>query len=556
MPISITPGLLAWGEQAWAAVQQRYADRMRIDAAEYGPVIERIEAADTNGNWLRADQRGGVEWLVKYGRAGIEDPTGNGKTPIVIRALQVMQEIAGSALPAIYVGNGSALLAMRDKFAQWAPELRCQVVAGTEDKRRKALAAEADVYLVAWSNVRFHTRLAPYGSERLVRCPECGGTNPKTTKGRCEVHAKELNERRFGTIIVDEAHKLRDPHTKQTRAVWWLMHHAEFAWPITGTLVADNVADPWGPMHGLDPKAWPSRSRYIDMFAVKEYAWGSGVEILGFRPEHAYAANSVIQPYWRRIPKDVARPFQPPRLDPEFRYPEMQPKQRDAYRQLARELMADLEGATVVAGNDLVKYTRLCQLAGSMIEQWDSEDAAGFTDPRYRLVLPSNKADDLLEFIDTLPEREQLVVAAISPELIELASRKLHDAKISSTRITGGMGIESQYQANLDFLEGRVRVIFINAAGSESIDLQCASTIYFMEPDTSFLQREQKIGRVDRYGQHNAVRQVYALSPGTIDRHRYQLGRDKNERHDSVARDADLLRWILTGAEADWSEQR
>ena len=550
MPIWIHPDLEAWGDAAWAGVQQRYADRTRIDAeAEYAQLIEAVEA--DNAMALRPDQRGGVSWLVKYGRAGIEDPTGNGKTPVLIRALQATQKLLGTALPALYIGNGSALFAIRDKFAAWAPELRVVVVNGTAAVRKKALETEADVYCIAWENVRLHTRLAPYGSQRLVRCPACGGTNPKTTPGKCEAHEKELNAIKFGTIIVDEAHKLRNPNTKQARAAWFLMHHTEFCWPVTGTLVADTVADPWGVMHGLDPRAWPSRSRYLDMFAVKDYSWHGGVEILGIRPDHEAALHAILQPYWRRIPREVARPFQPPRGEPEFRYPEMQPKQAAAYRQLAKEALADLEGASVVTGNHLEKYTRLCQLASSMIEQYDGEDGQGFTDERYKLALPSNKADDLLDFLEDTDG--QVVVAAISPALIELAEHKLKGAGIASRRITGGMTREDQYAANMAFQAGEVRVIFINAAGSESIDLQSASVIYFMEPDTSFLQREQKIGRVDRYGQQFPVRQVYAISPGTVDARRFQLGSDKAERHDAVARDADLLRWILTGEAVSWT---
>jgi hypothetical protein len=549
-PITIYPDLLAWGDRAWEGIQRRYEDRTRIDArADYAAMIEQIEADSPMA--LRPDQRGGVAWLVHYGRAGIEDPTGNGKSPIFIRALQLQQRLTESALPALYIGNGSALFAIRDKFAAWAPELKVEVVSGTKAVREKALAAQADVYLIAWENLRLHTRLARYGSERIVKCPACGGVNPKVTPGRCESHEKELNRIRFGTVIVDEAHKLRTPNTKQTRAAWWMMHHAEFCWPVTGTLVADNVADPWGIMHGLDPRAWPSRSRYLDMFAVKDYAWHGGAEILGIRPDTAYAFHSVIQPYWRRIPREVARPFQPPRLEPEFRYPEMHPRQAAAYRQLAKEALADLEGATVVTGNHLEKYTRLCQLASSMLEQYDGEDAQGFTAELYRPVLPSNKADDLLEFCEDTPG--QIVAAAISPALIELAERKCKAAGITTARITGGMSREEQYQANMAFQRGDVRVIFINAAGSESIDLQVSPVIYFMEPDASFLVREQKIGRVDRYGQKFPVRQVYALSRGTVDERRYQLGCDKAERHDAVARDADLMRWLLTDTAVNWA---
>ena len=552
MPIYIYPPLLEYGERAWAAVQQRFADRVRIDAEpDYQGLIADAEA--DNAMVLRPDQRGSVEWLVKYGRAGIEDPTGNGKTPIVIRALQVQQQMTGTALPALYIGNGSALLPIRDKFAAWAPELKVSVVAGTAAVREKALKQEADVYLIAWGNLQLHTRLARYGSERLARCSACAGTETKTTPGRCEAHEKELNAIRFGTVIPDEAHKMRDPKTKQTRAAWWLMHHAEFCWPMTGTLVAATVADPWGPMHGLDPRAWPSRSRYIDMFAQKEYAWNRGAEVLGFRPEHAYAAQTIIQPYWRRIPREIARPDSPLRCEPEFRYPEMTPAHRKVYEQLAKEALADLEGASMVTGNDLVKYTRLCQLASSMVEQYDGEDEQGFTRPMYKLALPCPKADDLIEFLGDTDG--QVVVAAISVQLIELAERKLHAAGISYTHIIGGEPADVQYQANMAFQSGQFRVIFISQAGSESIDLQAASVIYFLEPDTSFLAREQKIGRVDRYGQRYAVRQVYALTPGTVDKHRYQLGCEKNERHDSVARDPDLLRWILTGENVDWSKR-
>jgi superfamily II DNA or RNA helicase len=551
MPVYIYPPLLAWGESAWTQVQKRFADRIRIDCTtEYGAMIRDAEA--DNSMELRPDQRGAVQWLCTYGRVGIEDPTGNGKTPIVIRALQVQQQVTGTALPALYIANGSALFGIRDKFAAWAPELRVVVVTGTAANRAKALEREADVYIIAWDNLRLHTRLAKYGSQRLSRCTECAGTETKVTPGRCEVHEKELNKIRFGTVIPDEAHKMRDPTTKQTRAAWWLMHHAEFAWPMTGTLVAATVADPWGPQHGLDPRAFPSRSRYIDMFAQKEFAWNRGAEILGFRPEHEYQAQCIIQPYWRRIPKEIARPNQPPRGEPEFRYTELSPAHRKVYDQLTKEALADLEGASMVTGNDLEKYTRLCQLASSMVEQYDGEDSQGFTRPLYRLALPCPKADDLIEFLSETDD--QVVVAAISTQLIELAERKLHDAGISFTHIIGGMSSEAQYQANMTFLSGQVRVILISAAGGESIDLQSSSVIYFLEPDTSFLAREQKIGRVDRYGQRYAVRQVYALAPGTVDMHRYQLGSDKAERHDSVARDPDLLRWILTGEQVDFSK--
>jgi SNF2 family DNA or RNA helicase len=550
-PIEIHPQLESWATAGWQDVQKRYADRIMIGA----PPGEEIDAQITgieldNPRQLTPPQRGGVAWLVTYGRAGLEDPMGNGKSPQVIRALQVQQRLGGGGLPALIVCPGAALYPWRDKLAEWAPELRVQVVTGTALRRRQALDTVSDVYLIAWPNVRLHTRLAPYPGQRMARCPEHGGQDSKITAARCEVHEKELNGIRFGTIVADEAHRMRNARSKQTRAIWHLAHHAEFFWPVTGTLVADTVEDPWAILYGLFPRAFPSKSRYLDMFAIKDYSWNGGTEILGIRPDTEASFHAIVQPYFRRIPKEIARPFQPPRLEPEFRYPELSPAQSRAYKQLVKETLADLYGYTVVPDNAAVKFGRLYQLASSMIEVIDGEDRQGFTAERIELILPSNKADDLLDFLEDTPG--QVVVYATSPRLIELAEKKLHEAKITSCKIVGGMTAEQQYQANQWFLDGDCRVIFLSEAGSESIDLQVSDTVYFLQPNPSFLAREQVIGRVDRFGQQRGVRVVYALSPGTVDRRLYQMGCDKEERHQQVARDADLMRWVLTDEEVKW----
>lgn len=550
-PVQIHPGLESWAQAAWADIQQRYHDRMEIDADDPEVLTEIVTIEHDNIKQLTPPQRGGVAWLVKYGRAGLEDPMGNGKSPQIIRALQVNAR-SGFGLPTLIICPGAALFPWRDKLAEWAPELKTAVVSGSALRRRQALEKTADVYLMAWPNVRLHTRLAPYPGQRMVRCPEHGGENTRITAARCEVHTKELNEIRFGTIVADEAHRMKDARAKQTRAVWWLAHHAEFFWPVTGTLVSDNVEDPWGVMHGLDPRAWPAKSRYLDMFAVKNFDFRGGTEILGIRPDTEVAFHTIIQPYWRRIPKEIARPYQPARLDPEFRYPPLSPKQASAYKQLTKEALADIDGFTVVPDRAIVKFTRLCQLASSAIEVTDGEDRQGFTTEQIEYVLPSNKIDDLLEFLADNPG--PLVVAANSPRVVALAERKLNMGNITNCKIVGGMSPEQKYEANQRFMNGDCRVIFITEAGGESIDLQVSDTVFFLQPNPSFVRREQMIGRVDRFGQQRGVRHVYCLSRGTVDERLYALGCEKEERHDQVAQDVTLLRWMLTGEETNWQE--
>jgi SNF2 family DNA or RNA helicase len=555
-PLDIRPSLAKYGEACWQGVQERYAMRQELDAPPH--IAREIDAIEKGAERkLFLPQRGGTAWLVRWRRDILGDPQGNGKTPMVIRALQVLEQRGqGGGLPAVVVAPGAALYNWKREFDRWAPELKVSVVDGTALRRRRALEEPADVYVMAWSSVRTHTRLARYPGVAFARCPEHGGQDPKTTPGRCDLHEKELNRKgfRIQTVIADEAHRMQDARSKQTRAVWWLAHHAENFWAVTGTMIGDTINDLWPILHGIDPRAWPSRSRYLDLFAIKEYAWHGGMEVLDIRPDTARTFHSLVQPLIRRIPKEIARPWQPPRLDPVFRYPEMPPAQARVYKQLRKELLADLEPSTIVPANSGVLFSRLCQMAVSTVEVTHGEDAQGFTTDLVRMTAPSSKADDLLDFIMDEPT-DQLVVAANSPQLIELMTGYIGKFKITSSRIVGGMTSMEKDSAAEMFQRGDVQVCFINAAGSEAITLTAASTIFFAQPDPVFRSREQKIGRVDRIGQEKAVRVIYSITPHTVEEGLFQLGEEKAERVMNVTRDADLLRWIVTGAEPAESGQ-
>jgi len=350
----------------------------------------------------------------------------------------------------------------------------------------------------------------------------------------------------WSVIIPDEAHRMRNAKSKWTRAVWHLAGQAPYFWPLTGTLVADKATDPWPIHHAMSPQAYPSKSRFTDLWAVKVNAWHGGTEVLGIRPETEASYHAVIQPYWRRIPKEIARPDRLEPYPPEFRYTEMVTGQLAPYRQIKRALLAEIEGQTIMPANAMVKFTRLCQLAASSIELSDGEDQFGFTTQQVNLSLPSGKLDDFLEFLGDTDE--QVVAVANSPRFIALAEHKLALAKITHTKIVGGMDDPAKYAANMAFQNGEVRVIFLTAgAGGESIDLQSASTLAWLQPNPSTLVHDQVMGRVDRRGQLYRVREIYFITPGTVEERLYALMCEKQERANSVSRDVDLLRWIVQG---------
>jgi SNF2-related domain/Helicase conserved C-terminal domain len=547
-PVDIMPSLLAWEQAAWAEVQERYSMRTALDAP--GPLAAELAAAEDGGDLhLSGPQRGAVSWLTRWRRVGYTDPQGNGKTPPMIAALSYLHA-SGDGCPALVVAPGGALQSWAGKIRAWAPDLRVRIAAGSAAKRKSALEADdADVFLIAWPNLKYHTRLAKYGSHAFVRCADakCGGADPKITTGRCEVHEKELNLRRFQVLILDEAHRMADPSSKQTRAATWLAHHTETVWAATGTVLTDDIGSLWGILHALDPKAWPARSRYLDLFAEQVFAFHGGKETLDLRPDTAPYFHIAVDPMFRRIPRELARAGQPVRCDDEFFYPPMPHAQALAYKQVKRSLMQDLTGQTLVPGNSAVKFGRLVQLASSAVQLSDGESQTGHTKQVVTLTYPSSKAEGLVEFLIDNPG--QWVVTCFSPDLVELCARKLAVAKITCTRITGEIDGNAQHHAAQAFQRGEHRVIFVTAAGAESIDLYAARGVIFLQPNPSYVAREQIIGRVDRWGQTEDVRVVYMVSPGTVDQRLYELAQVKERRADSVNQDAELMRWIIGDGE-------
>ena len=545
-PLWTSPELQAWVAGKFTEIQARYAMREAGDCPpEWLEPLLALESTD--GPKLTPAQRGDAAWLLAFRRVISGGRRGNGKTPPLIRALQYLHA-TGDGCPALVICPDSAPREWQRKLARWAPELRTVIIKGSARQRREAIdkiaRGEADVAIILWQVVRFHTRLAPYPGQAMTKCDKHGGSMGKTT-AQCELCLKELNMITWQTIIPDECHRMANPGSKQTRAVQWLMHRTENAWPTTGTLTVNSVADLWPVLHGLDPNAHPVRSRYLDMWAVQAFAFmGKGKVVLDLRADHAEAFYQVVRPMFRRIHHQIARAGQPGLADIEFRYPEMTPRQAAAYKSLSRAGLAELASADLVPANSVVKFTRLCQLTAAMIEVYDAEDAAGFTTTgNVRLCTPSHKVDDLLEFLATEPG--QWIVACTSPQLVGLAARALTEAEITWTKITGGMTGDAKDDAQQAFQRGDHRVILVTSAGGESIDLQAAEGIAWLQPDPSFTGREQMTGRGDRWGQTREFRQVYFITPGTIDVRLYALGLGKEERHEQIITDAALLRWIM-----------
>lgn len=533
------------------------------------------------------------------GGAMLADEMGLGKTAqiyAVIRRLAKLMEFGiEDLLPGLVFCPNSVKNGWYEQAYKWGSEVVPYKVSGTAAQRRKILnAAKQDPRALVIVNIeaaRLLSRLAPYGSTRLARCRECDKKHGEETlsAARCEVHPKELNDFGFKTVILDEAHRTKDPTSKQTRAVWATAHNPSVRrrWAMTGTPIADNLGDLWSILHFLAPHEHPSKTQYIERYALRAWNPYGGLDIVGVNPDHREEFFKILDPRFRRVPKALVLD-QLPQVVRSVRWVEMVPKQEKAYREMEEKLMTRLEdGSLLVAPNNLVNAARLLQLSSSYCEVDVQErtisrqqrcNCAVRTDyegtgnhvkgcvfrskkcwchalnrdlhtencsRRWEVVVtpiePSPKLDAMEEAFDELGGK-QVVICAMHRKLIELAAKRFDKRKIPYGMIVGGMSDFELHQVIQRFQSGAIQVVLLTIeAGGTGLDgLQGADTLFCLQRSWSMINNVQMDGRVHRIGSevHDFVHIVEFVTDNSIESEKqYPRLAAKYERLSEITRD-------------------
>jgi SNF2 family DNA or RNA helicase len=491
-------------------------------------------------------QRVGAALIVESDGYLILDATGTGKTRTALAGIRMAieySETEDEILPCLIVAPKSMLQTWGRETANFFPDHDVRVVEGTPAKLKAKLEPGADFYVINYEGLRKYSRVSAYGSVALKE-----GENED----------KEIQALGLRSVIADEVHRAKSPKAAQTRALWAASADVNLRVGMTGTPVQDTPEDLWALLRFIAPSEYPTKTAYMERFCdVQQNYWG-GVEVRGLNPltKEEFFANFDARS--RRVTKDMALPFLPPKLY-ETRWVTLPTKLRKPYAEMEKLLEAELlSGVVLTAGSVLERANRLLSMANASgtpetITKTDDEGNV-VESVKYVMEMPSPKVEAFMEDVKAGDfDGQQVAVFSDSRQLIDLLDVEMTKAKLTFGRVTGGEDSDARQKAVDDFQRGDLPFILLTRAGGEGITLTAASVMVRLVRPWSLTIHTQVEDRIHRIGseRHESVLYIDYITEGTVEEKQVVALNAKGERAEEILRDAEtLLKMLRRDADA------
>lgn len=312
---------------------------------------------------------------------------------------------------------------------------------------------------------------------------------------------------KFDMLICDEAVRLKNPRAISVKRIIALAHHIPQKVIITGLPTPNTLLEIWSQFHVMKPgilgkSFWAFRSRYFfqDPFSYGGHKWlpKTGAE---------KSVMEIIKPYVVRHEKNKCLDL--PGKVHQIRDIELSAKQFKYYREMLKNMVAEIEKAEITAANKATVISKLTQICSGFI----------YADGGETVFFDNAKLEELKDLLSGDLANEQVFVLYNFRAEAELFKQEFPDAAY----IEGGQNDQERETAINDFKAGRKRLLFasIKAAKYGLTFTNTAYTIYY-SLNYSLDDFYQSQDRTHRIGQNRTVNYIYLLTKGTVERRIYK----------------------------------
>lgn len=304
-------------------------------------------------------------------------------------------------------------------------------------------------------------------------------------------------------VIVDEAHRIGDPSTVQSKMCYKYGRKAKYRLILTGTPWHRGVPVIFGQVKFMDDSLFGTavtafRRQYI------QYGGYGNYEIVGFKNLHDLSKKIKSSVFVM----DKPPPKQPPVVTVT---PVALDRSLSAYQEMEKESIIQVKDREITAPIILTRHLRLQQIAGGWVKSEGSYFRVG-----------SEKRDVLLDKLTAMREQDvfKIVIGCrFIPELRDVA-KAARTAGFRVHAIHGGVPVGEARDARIAaFSEGEEPCVMVCqvAAAAEAIDLSAADTLIFYSLPESLVIHDQFRARIEKYDEKRTLLYDYLIATGTRD---------------------------------------
>lgn len=363
------------------------------------------------------------------------------------------------------------LYSWKKEIEQFSDSTACSVITGTAKQKRDALNVKA-----RWYITNHETLLKVLDYPQLMKA--------------------------WDLIVADEFHNYMNRKAIKTKNIKKLK--SEYFIGLTGTPILTKPDQLWSQLNIIDKKHFSSYWQWVEEYCAQKFNPYSKYTpiISGVLSTEAY--KKMLAPYFIRRTKGEVLTDLPDRIYKAVPL-KLNKKQASLYKTMFTDFTIEDGDDFHKAGTILEKIVRLRQIC---------------LDPRILPEIDTKekgvKTEALIEIVKS--SDEQMVIFTSSKIYANLIAYELRKLKITFELLTGDTPKKVREGQVDRFQSGKSR-LFISTikAGGVGLNLQCASTLIFLDKDYSPAINDQAESRIHRIGQKNVPQIITLYAEDTVD---------------------------------------
>lgn len=343
----------------------------------------------------------------------------------------------------------------------------------------------------------------------------------------------ELENMRFDIAMFDEAHYIKNPFARRTKAVLEVNSRRSFM--ITGTPLLNRVDELWCLLHRIDPERFPNYYAFCNKFGV--YGGYKGRSLIGVKNEKQL--EQIVQEYMlRRRKEDV---LDLPEVQIIQRFVKMHPEQQELYDMVKDELKLVRfdEAEDEEIDNALTKFLRLKQICGNTFEFTGKDISAKLDlaiEDDMELIENGHKIVVFSQFRDTLERYVGRMETRIGKDVPIFALT-------GDVKARDRMTLVDKWSA----VEGPAILVAMLQVASEGLTLVAARHGSFLDSWFTPGKNQQAIDRLHRIGMDETqpVQIRKYITRGSVELRIEQILKQKSKLVDQIINTDDAARKLL-----------